>query len=117
MNAHPKIQSFSCPCCGGFIGEAAPLEQVRKSVTAPGRRLILDMLSKTPGSPVHRDLIIGRMYGGRSDGGPDDGDHVVKAMVSQLRRQIEPFGWTVTNSKGGAGALAQWRLIPRETAQ
>ncbi len=117
MNAVPKIQSFSCPCCGGFIGEAAPIDQVRQFVTAPGRRLILDMLSRSPGSPVHRDLIIGRMYAGRSDGGPDSGAQVVAVTVSQLRRQIEPFGWTVSNSKGGGGELAQWRLIPREAGQ
>jgi hypothetical protein len=117
MNAHPRIETFTCPCCGGFIGEAAPVDQIREYVTAPGRRLILDMLTKTVGAPVHRDLIINRMYGGRSDGGPENGDHVVKAMVSQLRRQIEPFGWTISSSRGGSGELAQWRLIPREARQ
>ncbi|MCJ8518989.1 hypothetical protein ABID21_001894 [Pseudorhizobium tarimense] len=117
MNAHPRIASFTCPCCKGFIGEAAPLDQVMESVTQPSRRIILEMLASKPGSPVLRDRILDRLYGDRADGGPDTGDHVVKAMVSQLRRQIEPFGWTVTGSRGGSGNLAQWRLIPVEAGQ
>lgn len=117
MNAHSRIQTYCCPSCGGFIGEAAPLDQVRESVTQPSRRLILDMLSSKPGAPVLRDRILDRLYGDRADGGPDSGDHVVKAMVSQLRRQIEPFGWTITGSRGGSGNLAQWRLIPVEAGQ
>lgn len=117
MNAHPRIQTFTCPCCGGFIGEAAPIEQVREFVTAPARRLVLDMLSKRIGSPVHRDAIVDRMYGHRADGGPESGSNVILAIVSQLRRQIEPYGWTISQSKGGSGYLAQWRLIPREAGQ
>lgn len=117
MNAHPRIQTFTCPCCKGFIGEAAPIEQVREYVTAPSRRLILDMLSKRIGAPVLRDNIMSRMYGSRADGGPESGDTVLKVMVSQLRRQIEPYGWTITGSRGGSGELAQWRLIPLEAGQ
>jgi hypothetical protein len=117
MNVIPKIQTFTCPCCGGFIGEAAPIDQVREYVTAPGQRLILDMLSKKVRAPIRRDSIMHRMYGGRQDGGPEQGDTVIKVMVSQLRRKIEPFGWTVTGSKGGSGELAQWRLIPTEARQ
>ncbi|MFN3337244.1 MAG: winged helix-turn-helix domain-containing protein, partial [Thermomicrobium sp.] len=112
-----RIQTFCCPACGGFIGEAAPLDQVMESVTQPSRRLILGMLAKPPGAVVLRDRILDRLYGHRADGGPETGDHVVKAMVSQLRRQIEPFGWTITGSRGGSGNLAQWRLVPREAGQ
>lgn len=114
MNEHPRIQSYSCPCCGGFIGEAAPLDQVRERVTAPARRLIFDLISKRPGKPVLKSVIVDRLYGNRSDGGPDSAGQVVAAMVSQLRRQIEPFGWTITNGRGGSSEHAEWRLIPTE---
>lgn len=117
MNLHTKIQSFMCPCCGGFIGEAAPIAQVRDYVTAPAQRLIFDMLSKSPGEPVMRDRIVSRMYSHRRDGGPDQSDNTLRSMVCQLRRKIEPFGWTITTSKGGSGYLAQWRLIPTEAGQ
>lgn len=114
MNHIPQTSQFCCPSCGGHIGTAAPLDQVVENITQPSRRLIMAMLAEKPGKAVYRERIINRMYGGRSDGGPDTADHVIAALVSQLRRQIEPFGWTITNSRGGAGNLAQWRLIPVE---
>lgn len=112
MNVVSRIAAFSCPSCGGHIGEAAPIEQVRQIVTPPAQRLIFDLLARTVGAPVMRDVIMDRMYGGRRDGGPDTGDSVLKVHVCQLRRRIEPYGWTISNSKGGAGQLAHWRLIP-----
>ncbi|NSX90115.1 winged helix-turn-helix domain-containing protein [Agrobacterium tumefaciens] len=90
------------------------MAQVVENITQPSRRIIMAMLSEKPGKAVYRDRIIDRIYGGRADGGPEAADHVLMVIVSQLRRQIEPFGWTITNSRGGAGNLAQWRLIPVE---
>lgn len=116
MNVIARVQQYSCPCCGGFIGEAAPIEQVRESITAPAQRIIFDLLSRSIGYAVRRDAIIDRMYGDRADGGPETADLILKAQVSQLRRRIEPFGWTVSVSRGGAGHLAQWRLIPTEAS-
>jgi DNA-binding response OmpR family regulator len=112
MNHHHRIASFSCPTCGGHIAEAAGLDAVREAVTAPAQRLIFDMLSKRAGQPVERDRIMSRVYGDRADGGPERGDVVLKVHVSKLRKKLEPFGWTITNSRGGSGNLAQWRLIP-----
>lgn len=117
MNIVARVQSYACPACGGFIGEAAPIDQVKSAITAPSQRLIFDLLSRSVGQPVMRDTMIDLMYSHRADGGPDTADHVLKAMVSQLRRRIEPFGWTISTSKGGSGYLAQWRLIPTEAHQ
>lgn len=117
MSPNPRIQTYTCPCCGGDIGEAAPIEQVVENVTQPSRRLILSMLADKPGASVFRDRIIDRLYGSRADGGPDAADNLIKSIVSQLRRQIEPFGWTISTSRGGSGDLAQWRLIPHGGAQ
>lgn len=112
MNTQPKLQPCTCPTCGGFIGEAAPIEAVREAVTAPVKRSILSELSRKPGKPVRRDQILTAVYGNRPDGGPERADHVLQVQVSQLRKQIEPFGWTIENGRGGSGNFAQWRLIP-----
>lgn len=114
MNVVARIQTFTCPCCGGLIGEAAPVEEVRQYVTAPAHRIIFDILSRSVGRPVFRDALIHLIYGGRADGGPERADKVLAVQVSQLRRRIEPFGWTISSSKGGSGIHAQWRLIPTE---
>lgn len=116
MNVVARVQTYTCPCCGGFIGEAAPIEQVKEAITAPAHRIIFDLLARSIGQAVRRDTIIDRIYGGRADGGPETADRILKAQVSQLRRRIEPFGWTITVSKGGSGYLAQWRLIPTEVS-
>jgi DNA-binding response OmpR family regulator len=109
-----RVQSFCCPSCGGYIGEAAAVDTVRESISAPAKRLIFDMLTRRVGRPVLKDAIIEAVYGSRSDGGPDNASTIVQVLVSQLRRQIEPYGWTISNSRGGAGELAQWKLIPTE---
>lgn len=114
MAVSPRIQSYCCPACGGFIGEAAPIEQVKKSITAPAQRLIFDLLARSVGVPVMREAIIDRIYGGRSDGGPETADLIMKSQVSKLRRILESWGWTISVSKGGSGNFAQWRLIPVE---
>jgi DNA-binding response OmpR family regulator len=113
MNIQPsRLMQCTCPTCGSFIGEAATLEAVREAITAPVKRTIFDALSRRPGKPVMRDSILSAVYGNRRDGGPERADHILQVQVCQLRRQIEPFGWTIENGRGGAGAHAQWRLIP-----
>lgn len=109
-----RVRKYSCPCCGGDIGEAASLEAVAEAVSSPTRNTILSMLIRSIGRPVLRDAMIDRLYGDRADGGPERAANIIMVQVSRLRREIEPFGWTITNGKGGAGENAQWRLIPTE---
>lgn len=111
MNVAPRIQTYSCPCCGGSIGEAAPLAQVRRFVTSAKKLQIFDMLAAEPGAPVYRNDVSASVYGS------DVSSNVLKAAVSQLRREIEPYGWTITSGKGGRSPLIQWRLIPTEAGQ
>jgi len=111
MTIHSR-QSFSCPACGHGIGEAASVDHVKEAITAPAHRIIFEALSRKVGSSVRRDMLLNRIYGDRPDGGPEHADTILKVQVSQLRRKIEPYGWTISVSKGGSGQLAQWRLIP-----
>lgn len=114
MNIQPRLQTITCPCCGGFMGEAAPIEAVREAVTSPVKRSIFEELSRQPGQPVSRDVLRTATYAHRRGVAAENADHVLKVQVSQLRRCIEPYGWTISTNKGGSGNLAQWRLIPME---
>lgn len=111
MTIHHR-QSFCCPACGSTIGQAATVDDVKSAITAPAHRIIFDALSRSVGASVRRDTLVDRIYGDRPDGGPERADVILKVQVSQLRRKIEPYGWTISVSKGGSGHLAQWRLIP-----
>lgn len=108
MNVVPKTTAFMCPCCKGFIGEAAPLDQVKLAITAPTRRQIFDLLSAEVGKPVMRADVLSSL-----DRKPSPQN--IAVQISKLRDELEAFGWTITNSQG-ASKLAQWRLIPTEAS-
>lgn len=107
-----RVQTFSCPCCGGHIGEAARPDDVRLGLRGH-KRTMFDVLAKRIGLPVTKHDMVNAMYSGRADGGPDDAGNIVSVEMLRLRRSIEPFGWTIT-STGRAGVMAEYRLIPLE---
>ncbi|WP_105436387.1 winged helix-turn-helix domain-containing protein [Neorhizobium tomejilense] len=121
MNVQPRIQIFTCPCCGGFIGEAAPISTIVESMNSRVSRRLLERLGRKPGASVSRDAIIDYCYSDDPTGGPERADNVFRVMVCRLRKVIEPYGWTIQcvtgrgPSSDGAGAL--YRLIPTEARQ
>ncbi len=118
MNVQPtRLQVCSCPTCGGFMGEAAPLEAVREKVRMGHQLIILDLLSRRVGILVGSDAIIDAMYSGRRDGGPDKASQVLAVTMNRLKTTIEAFGWTIASVGRGSGNKASYRLIPREAGQ
>lgn len=115
MNIIPQVQSYTCPCCQGFIGEAAPLDAVAKQIGG-NRLLILKFLASRVGAQTSRDEIEAHLYGGRKDGGPVRSRAVVHVEIGRLRKAIAPFGWTIVGGNG-AGSRSLYRLIPTETGQ
>lgn len=84
-----------CPNCGFHHGVGGYAEELSAS-TLPGlQRRILQRLAKARGAFVQRELLINTLYGDRIDGPPDAADASVPAMVSRLKRAIEPYGWTI----------------------
>jgi len=112
MNAMPRIEAVTCPCCGGFIGEAAPLEEVLKTVTQGSQRVILAALAKVPGKVVERESLISALYG--YSNGPIDADANLSVYLNRLGKTLPAFGWMIKRTGGGRGNLANYRLIPTE---
>lgn len=121
MNANPRIQSYTCPCCGGFIGEAAPIEAVVNAVSSVTGRKILEKLSSNVGRAFPRNEIIDFVYRDDADGGPDDAAGTFSVTLFRLRQVIEPFGWTIEKKGGGGrgeyGTPGLYRLIPTEAGR
>ncbi|UHS60590.1 helix-turn-helix domain-containing protein [Agrobacterium vaccinii] len=119
MNHVPQTSQFTCPCCKGFIGEAAPIDAVNDSLSRPILRIILDQLSKRVGRNVRRDAIIEACYADVIDGGPDDAERVFRVNMFNLRKAIKPFGWHI-ECVGGVGrgqtGGAFYRLMPAEVS-
>jgi len=113
MNAHPRIQAFNCPCCGGFIGEAAPIEAIVEAERSWVAKSILQTLSRPVGKRVRRDALIEAVY--QLEDEPDDAARSVSVVLSRLRKRLEAYGWMIKRegSKGPAGERgAMYRLLP-----
>lgn len=107
-------QSFTCPCCGGFLGESAPIEFLLEKVSKGQQAVILGMLAKRVGRLVSKEAFMEQMYGDRADGGPDSAGNVVNVQLIHLRKKIKPFGWALIRQGGGHGAPTFYRLAPME---
>lgn len=113
MNAHPRVQTFSCPCCGGFIGEAAPIETVVEAEQSWVAKSILQTLSRPVGKRVRRDALIEAVY--QLEDEPENPARSFAVVLSRLRKRLEAFGWMIQRegSKGPAGERgAIYRLLP-----
>ena len=112
MNAHPRIQAFSCPCCGGFIGEAAPLDKVAELLTSDQQRYVFDALAKKPGANVTRAELYDTVFGHRKVR-PTDPSHGFANLISSLRKRLEPHGWMIQCTNGARrGGRSVYRLLP-----
>lgn len=110
----PNRTRYSCPCCGGDIGDAPTIENVRTKITRPQAKIIFDLLSRTPGAPIEKKEIISHLYGDRFDGGPLDPGQTVNVQIYNLRKQLEKLGWTIINTSGGGRVAGEYRIIPAE---
>ena len=59
-----------------------------------------------------KDAIISMLYDDDADGGPTNAKFCVLTFLREIRRAIQPHGWTITKGKGGKGNKAFHRLAP-----
>lgn len=114
MNVVARVQTYSCPCCGGSIGEAAPIDAVLERVPRGQQKSILELLSKRAGRTVDKESVLSILYDDRADGGPENPSLVIAAQLSYLRKFLGPYGWSIVTSGGGRGSQTCYRLIPTE---
>lgn len=117
MNIIPQVQSYTCPCCHGFIGEAAPIDAVLERVARGQQKSILELLSRRVGRTVAKESVLSHLFDDRADGGPDGADRVLAVQLSYLRKFIGRYGWSIVTTGGGRGASTFYRLIPTEAGQ
>lgn len=111
------FKRWSCPCCGGFIGDAASIADIIATLAPNCRTTIFKTLSHQVGKFVTKQQIMSELYGYEQ---PSTGAQAISVYMSHLRKEIAPFGWMVecsgrTGGRGSEGAL--YRLVPAVSAQ
>lgn len=113
MSASPRTEAFTCPCCGGQIGEAAPIEAVIEAESSWVCQAILKALSEPVGQRRRRQELVEAIYRDRRQ--PQHANNGFKVALSHLRKRVEAFGWMIER-KGSKGPEdhtgAVYRLIP-----
>ncbi|MBD9372793.1 winged helix-turn-helix domain-containing protein [Rhizobium sp. ARZ01] len=113
MNVAARIETYSCPCCGGSIGEAAPIQSIIDAEKSWVSKAILETLSKPVGKRVRRDALIEAIY--QFEDEPDNAVMVFRVKLTRLRKHLGAFGWMIQREgskgpQGGRGAV--YRLLP-----
>jgi hypothetical protein len=117
MNHIPQTSQFTCPCCRGFIGEAAPVEFIKDAVVGGLQVKIMSKLIDAKSRPVRMEDLIESCFADDPDGGPDDPSNSITVAIHKLRKRLEPFGWHIEKQGGGGRGFnggAFYRLIPAE---
>lgn len=99
-----------CPCCGATLASGPPTWLVELFILCPAERRLMKVLARRFPWYVDREILIDALYGDRSDGGPLSANNVLSVHLCQLRRALEPFGWTVSKGTSGRGGCGRHRL-------
>lgn len=108
------MQAFTCPCCHGYIGEAAPIDDVRSAIRSPWQGAVIGLLASQIGKPVRRERIVNAVYAASGRQAPLTAENSLSTIISNARRSIEPYGWTIVTRGGGRGNIGTYTLTPRE---
>lgn len=108
--------AYTCPCCRGYIGEAAPIDEVKAAIRSPWQRRIINVLAHPVGRPVMRHRIVNAVYAASGDKAPDTAENSLSTIIVHARKNLEPFGWTIVTRAGGRGSEATYTLTPLEAS-
>lgn len=111
----------TCTCCGRPMPTKTPLTWDLKSRTltsqigavrlSPRKAIYIDALyrARNRGGIQTRAELMDAVYADKEDGGPDD--FVTGSVhLNQIRKKIEPVGWTISKNLAGE----PYQLIPFE---
>lgn len=91
-----------CPCCGcAWVAPLVELDALADMAGLTGvQRVVLEAFRQKPGRAVLTERLITLLYEDDPDGGPLDAGATIRVHAFNLRKRIEPFGWTVRGKSG-----------------
>lgn len=101
----------ACPCCGHDLGEnVLPIERLRYLDLSANQRAMIDALVEVYPNGMHPQRVVDRMYADDPEGGPDRAYEAARYAAYDLRKKLEPYGWTIPRNTQGRGAEPMYRL-------
>jgi hypothetical protein len=102
------MTSFTCPCCNSRIPAPPKVEALADLGAGHLRKILLALIDAYP-KGLTREQIIGHMYDIDADV-PLTVEYVVSTQMGNIRKLLQPYGWTVPKNVAGGHAIAVYRL-------
>ena len=101
--------THTCPCCGAPINaEAVPVKALAHVRLGHVQGAVLRIMIAAFPEKVQSERLQNAVYGAADDA-PENTSQGIKWAVSELRKSLRPYGWTVSKSERGP-ILGAWRL-------
>lgn len=94
------MTEFNCPCCGRSMGQVQDPAQIPMS---PVRKTVVKAL------PATVEQLALAVYGSRENT-PDIQHQSLRVIIGQVRKLLEPHGWTIDRSSPGRGNSKIYQL-------
>lgn len=92
---------YKCPCCGQSMGSVLDPTKIPMS---PVRKTIVKAL------PGTIEDIAEAVYGTRANT-PTEQYQSLRVMLVNVRKLLEPHGWTINNDRSGRGNSKTYHLV------
>lgn len=103
-----------CPCCRRPLDDdqQVDVEHLREAPLSKMQKKLLVALIDSHPRAVRTEVLIDRLWGDDPNGGPDNPPNVIRTMVTNMRKRLPDYGWTIPLSFGGPGSYGSYRLEP-----
>jgi hypothetical protein len=92
---------IECPCCGG-----AGKISLNVPEALPGmERVIFETIAKSQAAGASTDTLVDKVYGHRSDGGPDFARKAIHVRIWRINKRLAPAGLAVRSDNCGASSV------------
>jgi hypothetical protein len=97
-----------CPCCHRPLGRALTASELPFLARPTSGYVIgpvLDLLAAAWPRAIPAAALLEHVYAGRPNGEPDSASKCIQVTIGRLRRQLAPYGWTISDGRLGGYRL------------
>jgi DNA-binding response OmpR family regulator len=97
-----------CPCCRRPLDEAVAVRDLVYIKVPPnsrvGARLLSILITAWP-REISCSVLVEHVYASEPNGEPEWAEKSVQVTIGHLRRRLQAYGWTISDSRGGGYRL------------